>query len=405
MTGSTDSRLSQALAALADRIPEAINLRHAIHQQPFVGGEEGPTAELVAGALGRPEAASVAGGRLIRFGQPTGGAIALRAELDALPIAEETSVAWASGNGAMHACGHDVHLAALVAASLAIAEVIEGAKDATPLVVVLQPREECLPSGALDIVHSAEFKEQDIHAIIGVHVQPALTAGTFSAAPGAVNASADEFRVRIVGKGGHGAYPHTTSDPVVAAAHVVQALQYLVSRQSDPMSPTVITIGSIHGGDAPNAIPEAVELTGTVRTFRQDDRRELHAAIERTAIATASIHGCQAETVIGLGEPALVNDEGLAEELSRWITATGLTQAPHLRSCGADDFAYFTELVPGVMVFYGVSETPGTHPGLHSARFLPDDRHVGGVAATMVAGYFAAQQYLSGIDSPAVRTR
>lgn len=394
MSSGDDPRLHQALAALDRRVPAAVELRHMIHRHPCVGGQEAPTAELVASALGRPHAPWVTQGRIIRFGAPTGPAIALRAELDALPIAEDTRVPWASGNGSMHACGHDVHLAALVAASLALAEVIDEDPTATPLVAILQPREECLPSGALDVVQSTQFKEQQVQAIIGVHVQPALSAGTFSAAPGAVNASADEFRMRILGRGGHGAYPHTTSDPVVAAAHVVQALQYLVSRQSDPMSPTVITIGSIHGGDAPNAIPDAVELSGTVRTYRAQARRELHAAIERTALATASIHGCQAEVTIGLGEPALVNDEGLAEELGRSLAATGLWQAPHLRSCGADDFAYFTELVPGVMVFYGVGEADGTGPGLHSARFLPDDEHVRGVATAMIAGYFGAQRHL-----------
>lgn len=395
MTGPTNPRLTRALAALAERIPQAIELRHAIHQQPFVGGHEVPTAELVASALGRPDAPWVTGGRIIRFGQQAGPAIALRAELDALPIIEDTSVAWASTNGAMHACGHDVHLAALVAACLTIAEVIDGDAAATPLVAILQPREECLPSGALDIVQSSEFKEQDVRAIIGVHVQPALASGTFSAAPGAVNASADEFRIRIRGRAGHGAYPHTTKDPVVAAAHLVQALQYLVSRQVDPMSPTVITIGSIHGGDAPNAVPETVELAGTVRTYREQARRELHAAIERTALATASIHGCEADVAIGLGEPALVNDAALAQELSSWIAATGLTEAPHLRSCGADDFAYFTELVPGVMVFYGVGNADGSGPGLHSPQFLPADDHITAVAATMLAGYFAADQVLN----------
>ena len=397
MTGllDQDAGLRRSLEALDDFMPASIALRHAIHEQPFIGGHEAPTADLVAAALGRPDATRVAEGRIIRFGQATGPSIALRAELDALPIREETGVDWASANGAMHACGHDVHLAALVAASLAIEHVIAGDPSAIPLVSILQPREECLPSGARDVVQSSEFKEQDVRAIIGVHVQPALQSGTFSAAPGAVNASADEFRMTITGQAGHGAYPHMTSDPIVAAAHVVQALQYLVSRQSDPMSPTVITIGSIHGGDAPNAIPGSVELSGTLRTYDEAERRALHAAIEHTALATASIHGCGADVRIGLGEPVLVNDEALAAALSPWIAATGVYEGRQLRSCGADDFAYFTALVPGVMVFYGVGSDEPEAPGLHSPRFLPDDSHVRGVAATMVASYFAASRYLA----------
>jgi len=395
MSRQVDPRLTRALSALRKHLPDAVELRHAIHRVPHVGTHEAPTADLVATALGRPQAPWVTQGRIIRFGNSAGPSIALRAELDALPIAEETGVPWASENGAMHACGHDVHLAALVAATLAIAEVIEGDPDATGLVAILQPREECLPSGALDIVQSSEFKEQDVRAIIGVHVQPALAAGTFSAAPGAVNAAADEFRVQVIGRAGHGAYPHTTCDPVVAAAHVVQALQYLVSRQSDPMSPTVITIGSIHGGEAPNAVPNSVELTGTIRTYSEDERRALHEAVQRTCRATASIHGCQAEVTIGLGEPVLVNDDGLVAAVSPWICSTGLAEARPLRSCGADDFAYFTALVPGVMVFYGVGDGNASGPGLHSPRFLPDDSHVGGIAAVMVSSYFAAHDHLA----------
>lgn len=397
MTGAAEREagLRRALEVLDGFIPQAIALRHAVHAEPYIGGHEAPTARLIAEALGRPDTAEVSDGRIIRFGQSTGPAIALRAELDALPIHEDTGVDWASPNGAMHACGHDVHLAALVAASLAIEQAITGDPSAPPLVSILQPREECLPSGARDIVQSSEFKEQDIRAIIGIHVQPALRTGTFSATPGAVNASADEFRMTIIGRAGHGAYPQTTSDPVVAAAHVVQALQYLVSRQSDPMSPTVITVGSIHGGDAPNAIPDSVELAGTLRTYDEAERRALHASIERTATATASIHGCRAEVEIGLGEPVLVNDEELASALIPWISATGLDEGRRLRSCGADDFAYFTAMVPGVMVFYGVGSADPDAPGLHSSRFLPDDVHVRGVAATMIASYFAASQYLA----------
>lgn len=386
---SLAQRWTRLLDLLEDELPAAVDLRHRIHADPHVSGEEGPTAQLVAEALGSPEAPDIHGGRAIRLGVP-GPAVALRAELDALPIPERTGVDWASTNGTMHACGHDVHMAALVA----VARVLSCSDERIPAVLLLQPREEVAPGGAEDIVASGVLQDNDVRAVIGVHVQPRLTKGSFSAAPGIVNASADEFTISVQGTPGHGAYPHTTHDPVVAAAHIVTTVQFVISRFSDPMEPSVITVGSIHGGTAPNAIAESVVISGTVRAYDGDQRIHLQKALAQVAQQTAAIHGCTAAVDLRLGEPALMNDPDLAARVCRWLSFDSLTEAPPMRSCGADDFAHYGEILPSLMAFVGVSPIDSTEERLHSPTFLPDDATIRDVAAVMLAGYLSASEMI-----------
>jgi amidohydrolase len=325
-------------------------------------------------------------GRILRIGRPDGPAIAVRAELDALRGDETSGLPWASTNGAAHMCGHDIHMAAVTAVAKALARV----GPPVPLVVILQPREELAPGGAADMMASATLTQHDIRSVVGVHVQPRILAGTFSASPGTVNASSDEFTIVISGHGGHGAYPHVSRDPIAAAAQVVTSLQFLVSRGTDPMLPTVITIGSIHGGQSPNVIPGSVTMTGTLRSYDAADRTRLQEAIRRSAKQVAEVHGCSASVDVRLGEPPLVNDERLSEVAGAWISRTGLVHWEALRSCGADDFACYGERYPVLMVFYGVGSGAPDEPGLHHPSFAPGDEHVAGVASTMLAAYFAA---------------
>jgi amidohydrolase len=398
---TADAALAARLrAAVEAQLPAAAELRHQVHREPDLGGHEERTAERVAAALGAPGAPWVTQGRLIAVPAGPGPAgsdgphIAIRAELDALPITEATGAPWASANGAMHACGHDVHLAALTAVGRAIAAV----GGPLPLLAVLQPREESLPSGALDILGSAELAAFEVGAFLGVHLHPSLPAGTVSAQAGPVNASADDITITITGQPSHAAYPHLGRDPIVAAAATVLALQHLVSRRVSPMHPTVLTIGALHAGTAGNAIPGSAELTGTLRAFDEADRAALHTMVTETAELTARSYGCRAEVSLGLGEPVLRNDAALAAASAPWLAALGLDPGGDMRSCGADDFAWYNGKFPALMSFVGVGET--TVPGLHHPEFLPPDGAIADAAMAMLAGYLGACDVLAGQAGP-----
>jgi len=390
VTSSPLPDLDSLLRLLEEHIPAAIELRHDLHAHPQVGGTEYETAARVAAAMDAPDAPSIAEGRVVRIGAMDGPAIGIRAELDALPGTETSGVAWASENGAVHMCGHDVHMAALTA----VVTTLRQAGPPVPLVAILQPREELSPGGAVDMLASPVLTDHDLRAMLSVHVQPRLPSGTFSASPGTINASSDEFTITVSGRPGHGAYPHVARDPIVAAAQVVTALQHIVSRSTDPMQPTVITVGSIHGGQAPNAIPETVIMTGTLRAYDADERHRLQDEIRRVATLTADVHGCTADVQISHGEPPLVNDAALSATATDWITRTGLTEAPPLRSCGADDFACYAERYPSLMIFHGVGTGSDDEPGLHHPGFAPDDEHVRSVAASMLAAYLSCCELL-----------
>ncbi|HET9500480.1 MAG TPA: M20 family metallopeptidase [Marmoricola sp.] len=379
-------RIAALFRALERHTEAAVALRRQLHADPRLSGHEEDTTTVLAAALGMPVDRLDTGGAVLRIGDPDGPAVGLRAELDALPVTETTNVAWRAGNGAMHACGHDVHMAAAVAVARTLRD--EGAP--VPLVLVLQPREETLPSGAKDVALSPVFAAHDIRAFLGAHVQPRLRQGHFAATPGPVNAAADQFTIVVNGRPGHAAYPHLTADPVVTAADLIGTLQHLISRQVDPTNPTVLTIGSINGGNSPNVVPATVRMSGILRTFDEHDRVRLHAAIESAAHAIADVHGCDAEVEVSLGAPVLENEATLAAAAATWIERAGLVHAPPLRSCGADDFSYYCPLFPSLMVFVGVGGGGPDEPGLHHPNFLPPEETVGQVATAMLAGYLGA---------------
>jgi len=383
------SRLRSAIDA---QLHDAADIRHRIHQSPDLGGQEDRTATMVAEALGMPDAPRVTEGRLIRVGTGDGSAVGIRAELDGLPLVETSTAPWRSTNGAAHACGHDVHVAALVAFARALAAV-EGPR---PIVAVLQPREETYPCGAKDMIESPLLAAQKIGAFLGVHLQPTLEEGVVAAQEGPVNAASDEFQVIVAGRAGHAAYPHLGRDPIVAGSAVVLALQHLVSRRMSPMHPAVLTVATMNGGTAANAIPEKVVLTGMLRTFDEADRDELHKLIADTSEHTALAHGCTASITLTRGEPVLVNDDALANKMRPWLHQLGLRADGNLRSCGSDDFAYYGTMYPSLMAFVGVG-SPGD-PGLHHPAFLPPDDAIRDVAYSMLAGYLAACEVLDAIE-------
>ena len=381
-------------AALDLELPDAVALRHRIHAAPEVSGHETATAATVVAAIGAGEGTPSAGtGRVLRVG-PAGPAVAVRAELDALPLVEATGAPYAATNGAMHACGHDVHLAAVTALTRAALR-LEAAGTALPagLVVVLQPREEVGPTGASDVVAEGVLAAHDVRAVVGGHVQPQVPAGHVSCDPGPVNAAVDEVEVVVTGRGGHGAYPHLVVDPVPALCRIVLSLQDAVRSAVDPLQPVVVTMTQLSGAGAPNVVPDEARSAGTVRTMRPQDATALHARIEALVTGIAAAHGCTGRYVVRRGEPALHNDPPTAAAAAEWLDVLGLPTAP-FASCGSDDFATYGNLLPILMMFVGTGTGPGS-PMLHDAQFLPPDGTVREVALALLAGWLAAvEQHL-----------
>jgi amidohydrolase len=377
----TDELATRWRAAVDDLMAEAVTLRHALHASPLLGGQETPTAQAVVDWIGLGDGDVVAGtGRMLRLPGGAGTAIAVRAELDGLPVEEATGVPWASTNGAMHACGHDVHLAGLAVAVRAAS----GLDLPRPLVAILQPREEGVDSGAKDVIDEGGL--EGIEAVVAAHVQPRVETGVLAVTPGPVNAAMDSFRIEVSGRGGHSGYPHTVDDSVLAVSAVVVALQQVGARRVDPTAGVACMVSQVHAGTADNVVPSSAVCSGTVRTMRLQDRETAHRAIEDIALSVAAGHGCHASVTIGRGEPVLANDVGLALRTGEILTELGHAVDPTFRSFGSDDFAAYCEHARGLMVFVGTGAERG---GLHDASYLPDDAYVATVADALIAGYCA----------------
>jgi len=393
---------AQALrAALEHELDDAVELRRDLHAHAELSGAEHRTAARVAEALGAAGAPVVAGtGRLVRIGPASGPCVAVRAELDALPITEQTGVPWACATGAMHACGHDVHLAALTALGRAARGVAAGGGLPAALLAVLQPREEAQPSGARDIAAAEAFAAERPAAVIGAHLQHMLPAGTVGAAAGTVNAADDIFEIRVEGTGGHAGYPHLAADPVPALCQAVVALQQIVSRRTDPTHAAVVSVGTLAAGRAANVIPASAVASGTMRALDEADRPAMHRALREIVDHTCRAFGCQADVAIHEGEPALVNSEPLAGASWPRLRESGFAVDTSFRSCGADDFSYYSSRAPALMLFVGTGGqntadgAAGRDVTLHHPRFLPPDQAVGQVARVMLAGYLAALSVL-----------
>ncbi|WP_394363454.1 M20 family metallopeptidase [Amycolatopsis sp. SB7-3] len=374
-------------AAVEAELPSAIGLRHRVHADPRASGDEEDTARVVVEALGVDDGVRVAktGRAVLLPGTRPGPAVALRTELDALPVTERTGVPWASETPLMHACGHDVHMAALVATVRAAAVV----GVPRPLLALLQPREETSPSGALDIVESGVLTEYGVESVIGAHVQPRLAAGVVSAVPGPVNASTDEFEVVVRGQGGHAGYPHLLRDPILALSQIVVSLQQLASRRVDPVFGAVCSVGRIEAGTTANVVPNEARLSGSLRLMRAEDRDLALEGLAEVVHGTAKAHGCRAELEISPCEPVLHNDAGLTQRAHRRLVRTGAAVDTDFRSFGADDFAHYCGMTRGLMMFVGLGDTAGA-PSLHDELLLPPDAAIGQVASALIAGYLAA---------------
>jgi amidohydrolase len=364
-------------------LADAVELRHRLHADPRVTGSEHETALALVDAIGFGDVVPVAQtGRLVRlFRAPAEAAVALRAEMDALPITERTNVPWRSANGAMHACGHDVHMAALVA----VVRAARGIALPLPLLALLQPREEGATSGARDVVEQGGLS--GVGDVVAAHLQPQLEPGVVAVTPGAVNAGTDEFTVMVTGRGGHSGYPHTVADAVLALSAIVVLLQQVAARRIDPVVGAICMVTQLRAGSANNVVPDAATASGTVRTMRAEDRARAHAAIEEIAAHTAAAYGCTARVEYAICEPPLVNDASLATAALPLLHQLGHRTDTDFRSFGSDDFSYYGDQARTLMMFVGTGRSTG---GLHDATYLPDDSYVAVVADALIAGYCAA---------------
>ena len=383
---STDL-LGSLLSSLDAELPRAVALRERLHASPELSHQERDTAAIVADFLGRGNVSPVAGtGLLARAGPAGQRGVVVRAELDALPVQEATGAPFAATNGRMHACGHDVHMAALAALFRAAGRVALP----RPLLALYQPSEEAYPAGA-DLIVDEGVLSGETHAIVAVHVHPEVMWGAASAEAGPVNASCDYLRITVEGSGGHGAYPHRAHDPILALSHAIVGLQSLVSRGLDPMHAGVFSVGWTRAGSAENVIPDLAEAGGTLRALEPEDREPLREAAREVVENTARAHGCVARIEVTEGEPATVNNPALAEAARSLLVEAGFELAPAMRSCGSDDFGFYGQVAPSLMTFVGLKDGPGVEPvPLHHPRVLPPEEAGGAVARAQAAAFAAA---------------
>ncbi|KAA0691861.1 amidohydrolase [Halopseudomonas laoshanensis] len=398
---------SLAAQSLTDRVidnaaqleQKAIGWRHDIHQHPELGNQETRTAALIAGHL-RQLGMTVETGvgttgvvAMLKGGKP-GPVVALRADMDALPVAENTGLAYASAvkqeylgksMPVMHACGHDAHVAIL----MAVAENLAAVREELPGSVkfIFQPAEEG-PSdyvydgeryfGARLMVEEGVLENPAVDAIFGLHVTAAAPTGVIGYRSGPTMASSGDLHITVTGKQTHGAQPWNGVDPIVASAQIITGLQTVVSRRTDIMpAPAVVTIGTIEGGTRHNIIPDKVKMTGTVRTFDDAVQKEVNAQITQTAEHTAQASGAQAEVKIIENYATTVNEPALtARMLPTLQRVTDGRTFPSPLVTGSEDFSYFAQKVPGLFFFLGV--TPADNMGKaapnHSPEFMVDDK-------------------------------
>ena len=313
---------------------------------------------------------------VIRGGKP-GKTFALRADIDALPMPELNDVPYKSQNeGVMHACGHDAHTASLMGVALLINEVKDQMSGNVKL--LFQAAEEKIPGGAKELVEKGALENPYVDAVMGFHVANALPVGyvAFGAGPGA--AASDTYKFRIIGKGGHGAYPHATIDPVVISAYFITSLQTIVSRNVEPVQGAVITIGSIHGGTKENIIADDVEMLATVRSLDEDVRALLHKRIQEICKATEAMYGCKVEWELEMGYPVLVNDGDFINKYALPSCAK-IVGADHIvevkkSGMGGEDFAYYLQQRPGCFGSLGSGNAEkGLVVGGHNSMFDLDE--------------------------------
>ena len=368
-------------------VPEMTDWRHHLHAHPELGYEEDATAAFIAGklrAFGVDEIATGLGKTgvvaVIRGKRPGNRSIGLRADIDALPIAEQSGKPYASTNpGKMHACGHDGHTTMLLGAARHLAATRDFAGS---VVLIFQPAEEG-GAGARRMIEDGLFERFPVETVFGLHNWPHLPLGSFAMHDGPAMAATDEIRIEIAGRGGHAAMPHTGLDPITAAAHLVTSLQTIISRETDPMDRAVLSITAIQAGASFNVIPDTATLKGTVRTFRADTRQRIVERIRTMTQATAAAFGLSAELHHRQGYPPTVNhpeQAAFGADIAASIVGPENVHRDAPPSMGGEDFSFMLEKVPGAYIWLGIG---GADQGrtLHNARYdFNDDALPLGVA-------------------------
>lgn len=362
---------------------EFIQVRRHLHAHPELSYREFATSRFVQAKLtemGIPfqvmsETGVVA---LIEGKNPTKRVLALRADMDALPIQEENEVAYRSvHNGVMHACGHDVHTTLLLGAAKILSEVKDEWEGTLKL--IFQPGEEKNPGGASYMIRDGVLDNPAPQGIIALHVHPGLDIGKLSFRKGRVMASADEIYITIKSKGGHAAAPHLTADTVLIAAQLVVSLQQIISRNNNPISPSVLSICSIQGGNTTNVIPSEVKMMGTFRAMDETWRYKAHELIRKQAFGLVEGMGAELDLHIDVGYPTVDNDPAFTEmvwkQAENWMGANNVLET-ELRM-GAEDFGYYSQRIPGCFFRIGVrNEEEGIIHQVHTPRFNIDERAI-----------------------------
>ncbi|MBF9253348.1 amidohydrolase [Pontibacter sp. 172403-2] len=357
-----------------------VQLRRHLHAHPELSFEEHNTAAYVKQALESYgiQAVSMAGTGLVALIEgknPEKKTIALRADLDALPITEANEVTYKSKNeGVMHACGHDVHTASLLGAARILQELRHEFEGSIKL--VFQPGEEKFPGGASLMIKEGVLQQPAPAGIIGQHVFPLLPAGKVGFRAGMYMASADEIYITVKGKGGHAAMPEANIDPVLMASHLIVALQQIVSRRASPKVPTVLSFGKVEAKGATNVIPDEVKLEGTFRTMDEAWRKEAHQKIRKLAEGLCESMGGHCDIDIKYGYPYLKNDPALTERARAAAVAyLGAENVVDLELwMGAEDFAYYSQQVPACFYRLGTrNEARGITSGVHTPTFDIDE--------------------------------
>jgi amidohydrolase len=385
MLKTSDISTPNLEAALATSLSGAADLRHRLHRIPELAFCEFQTAELIRGELDRLRLPHIDGvpdaptATVCLIGDSSKPCIALRADIDALPILEQTDLPYASAEpNRMHACGHDGHMTTLLATAAVLKEIQDELGVCVKL--IFQPAEE-EGGGAERLVRAGVLDGRigpAVRAIFGLHGWPTLPLGCISTRPNVLLAATDIFKVTITGKGCHGAFPHLGVDPIVTACEAIVNLQQIVSREIDPTEPAVVTIGMIRAGTATNIIPDQITFEGTARTISQRARSRVREAVLRRVEGLASAAGCTAEIDWREGYPATVNDPAMVDFVAGVVRESFGAAAflPAARpTMGGEDFSYYLEKIPGCFFFVGVCprDRDAYYP-LHNDRYdFPDD--------------------------------
>jgi amidohydrolase len=390
--------LSQKIRQLSSQYSkEFIEVRHHLHAHPELSYKEIETSRFVQQKLqsfgiGFSVIAQTGVVGIIEGNNPSSKIVALRADMDALPIQEENEVPYKSVNpGIMHACGHDVHTSCLLGAAKILNE-LRTEWDGT-IKLIFQPGEEKNPGGASIMIKEGVLDNPAPEAIFGLHVHPGLPVGKFSFRGGQVMASADEIYITIRGKGGHAAAPHLTTDTILVASQLIVNLQQVISRNRDPFQPSVLSITSFQGGYTTNVIPSEVKLMGTFRALDEEWRFKAHDLIRK--ISTELVHsmGAEIDLHIDVGYPTVYNNEPLnanARSLAEDYIGLENVETTEMRM-GAEDFGYYSQLIPGCFYRLGVGNvSKGISSGVHTPTFNIDEsaiQHGMGMMAWLGARY------------------